>query len=32
MFSFLLVSNWYFASYGSLAYKWILSISGSGLD
>ena len=26
---FFLIKNWYFASYGSLAYKWILSISGS---
>ena len=27
-FSRLLINNWYFASYGSLGYKWILSIFG----
>ena len=26
--SLLLIKNWYLASYGSLAYKYILSISG----
>ena len=29
--SLLLISNWYFASYGSFAYKKIFSISGSWL-
>ena len=28
MISVLLIKNWYFASFGSLAYKYILSISG----
>ena len=28
MLSLLLIKNWYLASYGSLAYKYILSISG----
>ena len=28
MFSLLLIKNWYLASYGSLAYKYIVSISG----
>ena len=28
MFSLLLIKNWYLASYGSLAYKYILSIHG----
>ena len=28
VFSLLLIKNWYLASYGSLAYKYILSISG----
>ena len=26
--SHLLIKNWYFVSYGSLAYKYILSMSG----
>ena len=26
--SFVLIENWYFASYGSLAYKYILSVCG----
>ena len=29
--SLLLIKNWYFASYGTLAYKYILSISGRWL-
>ena len=28
MLSLLLIKNWYLASYGSLAYRYILSISG----
>ena len=28
MLSLLLIKNWYLSSYGSLAYKYILSISG----
>ena len=28
-FSRILIEYWYFASYGSLAYKYILSMSGS---
>ena len=28
VFSRLLINNWYFASYETLAYKWILSIAG----